>query len=110
MMKKNSTLVYSTDPKQKIKTKDSVEKTQSDSDGIIRIYRETKGRKGAGVSIVRGFDLENAELKTLAKQLKRLCGTGGTIKEGAIEIQGDHREKIKAHLEQSGHQVKLAGG
>ena len=79
-------------------------------DGFIRIRRETAGRNGKGVTTLTGFELPAAELQTLAKQLKQLCGTGGTVKEWTIEIQGDQREKLKAELEKRGFKVKLAGG
>ncbi|MFG6158932.1 translation initiation factor Sui1 [Halomonas sp. 1390] len=79
-------------------------------DGIVRLRRETKGRKGKGVTLVEGVPLKADELKTLAKALKKRCGTGGAVKEGVIEIQGDQREVLKAELEQRGYRVKLAGG
>ena len=81
-----------------------------ESDGIIRLSRETKGRKGKGVTLIKGIQGDEAELKALGKRLKQICGTGGTVKNGTIEIQGDVREKIKAELENKGHKVKLAGG
>ncbi|WP_129141208.1 translation initiation factor Sui1 [Modicisalibacter coralii] len=79
-------------------------------DGIVRIRRETSGRKGKGVTTVTGVPLAEGELKTLAKSLKKRCGTGGAVKEGVIEIQGDHRQALKAELEAQGYRVKLAGG
>jgi len=79
------------------------------SDGIVRIARQTKGRKGSGVSLVTGVPLEGNDLKKLAKKLKQKCGTGGTIKSGTIEIQGDHREVLKQELLQLGYVVKLSG-
>lgn len=79
-------------------------------DGVVRIRRETSGRKGKGVTTLSGVPLPAAELKTLAKQLKQRCGTGGAVKEGVIEIQGDHRATLKAELENRGYAVKLAGG
>lgn len=79
-------------------------------DGVVRVRRETGGRGGKTVTVVYGVPLPEAKLKDLAGDLKRLCGTGGTIKEGNIEIQGDHRERIVAALEQRGYTVKLAGG
>ena len=79
-------------------------------DGFIRIRRETAGRSGKGVTTLSGFDLAEDALKNLSKELKQLCGTGGTIKSGIIEIQGDQREKIKVELESRGFKVKLAGG
>jgi translation initiation factor 1 len=83
---------------------------QSKKDGIIRIQRETKGRKGKGVTLITGIPLAGAELKALAKTLKQKCGTGGTIKNGVIEIQGDHRELLLELLKEKGWQVKKAGG
>ena len=79
-------------------------------DGIVRIHRETKGRKGKGVSIVTGLDLSDKELKALAKKLKARCGTGGTVKDGNIEIQGDQRDTLMAELEKLGYTVRKAGG
>lgn len=79
-------------------------------DGIVRLRRETKGRKGKGVTLVEGVPLKSEELKTLAKALKKRCGTGGALKEGIIEIQGDHRDALKTELEARGYRVKLAGG
>jgi translation initiation factor 1 len=107
MVNKESRLVYSTDAGR-------ITNTQSpqviETDGTVRIRRETKGRKGKGVTTVSGIGLAEADLKTLAKQLKQKCSTGGTVKDGVIEVQGDHREKLKAELEKLGHNVKLAGG
>lgn len=80
------------------------------NDGVVRIARQTKGRKGAGVSLVTGIPLEGNDLKKLAKKLKQKCGTGGTIKSGTIEIQGDHRAALQAELVQLGYVVKLSGG
>ncbi|TGD74903.1 translation initiation factor Sui1 [Mangrovimicrobium sediminis] len=79
-------------------------------DGIVRLHRETKGRGGKAVTLVRGLPLGETELKALAKTLKRKCGVGGAVKDGCIEIQGEQRELIKAELEKIGYTVKLAGG
>jgi len=79
-------------------------------DGIVRLGRETKGRKGKGVTLVSGVPLDEAGLKALAKELKQLCGTGGTLKDGVIEIQGDQRDKLLPILQQKGWTVKRAGG
>ena len=79
-------------------------------DGIVRIGRESKGRKGGGVTVITGLALAPIELKALARQLKKLCGTGGTAKEGVIEIQGDHRDALMTALHQLGHNVKRSGG
>ncbi|MCL7941645.1 translation initiation factor Sui1 [Halomonas sp. ATCH28] len=82
----------------------------ADLDGIVRIRRETSGRKGKGVTTIEGIPLPAGELKALAKALKKRCGTGGAVKEGIVEIQGDHRELLKGELEKRGYQVRLAGG
>ncbi|HAR07482.1 MAG: stress response translation initiation inhibitor YciH [Cobetia sp.] len=79
-------------------------------DGVVRIRRETSGRKGKGVTTVSGIPLAEKELKALAKTLKQRCGTGGSLKDGIVEIQGDHRETLKAELTRMGYTVKLAGG
>ena len=79
-------------------------------DGIVRIRRETSGRKGKGVTTISGLPLPHTELRALAKTLKKLCGTGGSVQAGIIEIQGDHRERLQRELERRGYSVKLAGG
>jgi translation initiation factor 1 len=79
-------------------------------DGIVRVMRETKGRGGKGVSVIVGLALAPAELDKLCAQLKKRCGTGGTIKDGAIEIQGEHRNTLVAELSKLGYTVKKAGG
>jgi translation initiation factor 1 len=79
-------------------------------DGIVRVRRETGGRGGKTVTAIDGVALAEEQLQELSGALKRLCGTGGTIKDGTIEIQGDHRVRIVAALEQRGYRVKLAGG
>ncbi len=78
--------------------------------GPVRVLRETKGRKGKGVTVVRGLVLQRDELKTLAKRLKQVCGTGGTVKGDAIEIQGDHRDRVVEELKRAGYDAKRAGG
>jgi translation initiation factor 1 len=82
----------------------------SAGDRIVRVGRETKGRKGKGVSIISGVPLQGQELFQLAKQLKSRCGSGGTVKNGVIEIQGDHRALIVQELKKSGFVAKLSGG
>lgn len=79
-------------------------------DGIVRVGRETKGRKGSGVSIITGVSLHPEGLKDLAKTLKQKCGTGGTVKGRTIEIQGDHRDLLVSELQKLGYTVKKAGG
>jgi translation initiation factor 1 len=79
-------------------------------DGIVRIGRETKGRKGKGVTVITGVPLGPVELKELARELKARCGSGGTVKDGVIEIQGDHRDTLLEELKKRGWAVKLSGG
>lgn len=81
---------------------------QLPNDGVVRVFREKGGRGGKIVTVVRG--LAAGDLAPVAKDLKRHCGSGGSVKEGAVELQGDHREKVAARLEAQGHRVKLAGG
>ena len=76
----------------------------------IYIHRETKGRGGKPVSLVKNLSLPKSELKALAKKLKQSCGSGGTVKDGVIEIQGEHRKKIAEVLEKLGYKTKIAGG
>ena len=79
-------------------------------EGIIRVSRETKGRKGKCVSLVSGVPLDHGGLLELAKRLKQKCGSGGTVKDGVIEIQGDHRDTIVKDLAAEGYSAKKAGG
>ena len=77
---------------------------------VARIQREKKGRRGKTVTVVRDLQLIPEDLKSLGKHLKQACGTGGTVKDGNIEIQGDHREKVAATLEALGYKTKFVGG
>lgn len=113
------TLVYSTDfgracpgcgqPQAQCSCK---AKARPAGDGIVRVSRETAGRKGKGVTVVRGLPLDDETLGALGKQLKAACGSGGTVKDGVVEIQGDHLDKILAWLKArpEGWTVKRAGG
>ena len=80
------------------------------NDGIVRIRRETKGRGGKTVTAIFGVPLDDKELQQFAKSLKRSCGTGGTVKDGVIVIQGDHRDTLLSEITKEGYTVKLAGG
>ena len=82
----------------------------SSGTGVVRVGRETKGRKGAGVTVVQGVPLAGKELSALAKELKRRCGSGGTVRDGVIEVQGDHRDAIVKALAGRGWDVKRSGG
>jgi len=101
-------LVYSTNSG-RIKQKTS-NKQVTASDGFAKVRRETKGRKGKGVVIIAGLGLDDRSLKELAKKLKKICGSGGTVVDETIEIQGDKRELIKETLEKEGFKVKFIGG
>lgn len=79
-------------------------------DGIVRVSRETKGRAGKGVTLVKGVPLDDEELMALGKKLKAACGSGGTVKDGVIEVQGDHVERVIESLKAQGYRVKRAGG
>jgi len=79
-------------------------------DGIVRVSRETKGRAGKGVSLIAGLPIDAEQIEQLATKLKKRCGTGGTVKDGVIEIQGDHRDVLVAELIKLGFQAKKAGG
>lgn len=80
------------------------------ADGTVRVSRETKGRAGKGVTLVQGLGLEGDALTALAKALKAACGSGGTVKDGVVEVQGDHCDKVVAWLAAKGWKVKRAGG
>ena len=85
-------------------------RTAPESDGTVRVGRETKGRKGKGVTVIAGVPLDEAGMRELAKQLKAKCGAGGTVKDGVIEIQGDHRDLVLEELKKYGWPVKRSGG
>ncbi|MBU0483231.1 MAG: translation initiation factor Sui1 [Proteobacteria bacterium] len=118
MKNKNTGLVYSTEsgricPACNNQTVKCVcQKLQSvpKSDGIVRLIRETKGRKGKGVTLITGLPLDHEGLKKIATSLKQKCGSGGSLKNGVIEIQGDHREVLENELSKLGYKVKRAGG
>ena len=93
-------------------TKSVIPKTQSlpPQQQTAYLHRETKGRGGKTVTLVKNLVLSENDYKTLLKTIKQTCGSGGTLKEGVIEIQGDHREKIAELLRKLGYKAKLAGG
>jgi translation initiation factor 1 len=80
------------------------------SDGVVRVSRETQGRKGKGVTVIAGLGLPAPELEALATELKKRCGSGGSVENGRIEIQGDHRDRLVEELTRRGWKAKRAGG
>ncbi len=114
----NTRLVYSDEfgsncpvckkPLNKCRCKES--KPAPKADGVVRVSRSSAGRKGKGVTIITGVPLQGKELKDLAKKLKQKCGSGGTVKDGIIEVQGEHRDTLIDELQKKGWTVKKAGG
>ena len=101
-------IVFSTE-KGRIKP-DKKKPTVPQGDGIVRVGRETKGRKGKGMTVIMGVPLHPEGLRELARKLKQKCGTGGTVKGSIIEIQGDHRDLLVSELQAMGYTVKKSGG
>ena len=106
----DSKLVYSTAVGRVAPKKDPVAPRRPRGDGIVRVRREVKGRRGKTVTTIDGVPLPDEDLRALASELKRSRGTGGTVKDGVIELQGDHRDALIAELEDRGYTVKKAGG
>ena len=113
----NSGLVYSTDggrmcPECRQPLEGCVCKARAAAagDGVVRVSRQTKGRGGKSVTLVKGLALDAAALALLGKQLRTACGSGGTVKDGVIEVQGDHCELVMEALTKLGHRPKRAGG
>jgi translation initiation factor 1 len=100
----SSRRVYSTEDGDLRGREDAAPAPTATSDGIVRVSRETSGRRGKGVTVVRG--LPRADVASMATELKKLCGSGGTAKDGVVEIQGDHREKLVARLRERGYTVR----
>lgn len=105
---KNTRLVYSTD-QGRVKPESSTQQTPV-GDGTVRVQLERKGRGGKTVTAITGVPLAPPELKQLGKQLKQRCGTGGSVKDGLILIQGDHCDTVVAELKKAGYNAKRSGG
>jgi translation initiation factor 1 len=106
-------LVYTSDPEEAKRLRESQKMTElrdaAPSSQTIRVELDRKSRGGKNVTLLSGFELTPASLQALAKQLKSRCGSGGTIRERTIEIQGDHRETVAAELAKLGYKVKRIG-
>jgi translation initiation factor 1 len=79
-------------------------------DGVVRLFRDRGGRNGKTVTVIHGLRDQGAALEARLAEMKRLCGAGGTLRDGVLEVQGDHRERLAQHLRGLGYTVKLAGG
>ena len=108
--KNTSGFVYSTNPDFSVENEESNEETLAPNQQDLRVWRDSKSRKGKTVTLVKGFVGTDDDLKTLEKLLKSKCGVGGTSKDGEIVIQGDMRDKIHDILKAAGYGVKKAGG
>jgi translation initiation factor 1 len=106
----DSRLVYSSDGGRMLPRKEPAPPRRPPGDATVRVRREVKGRRGKTVTTIEGVPLTEGDLRDLASELKRRCGTGGSVKDGVIEIQGDHRDILVAELEGRGYTVKRAGG
>ncbi|MGJ7916616.1 translation initiation factor Sui1 [Massilia sp. LXY-6] len=113
----NSGLVYSTEGgrmcpacRQPVSACACKAKAVIAGDGVVRVSRQTKGRGGKSVTVVKGLALDAAALALLGKQLRTACGSGGTVKDGVIEIQGEHCDLVMETLTKHGHHPKRAGG
>lgn len=117
-IEKNSTLVYSSETgrvcpgcgKPEGQCVCAARKSAPAAGGPVRVMRQTKGRKGKGVTLITGLALDRAGLEALAKELKQRCGAGGAVKDVVIEIQGEHRELLVEELKKRGYAAKAAGG
>ena len=106
----NSIMVYSSDSGRIKNEKPGSKASSPAADGTVRLRREVKGRGGGTVIVISGLQITPPQIKELAVALKKKCGCGGTIKDGVIEIQGDHRDALVLELQSRGYKVKLAGG
>lgn len=110
MSKKNrSGIVYSTNPEFEYNDQEDEPDTLAPQQQDLRIWLDRKGG-GKVITVVKGFIGSNTDLETLGKQLKGLCGSGGTVKDGEVQIQGDHRDKVIAWLTSKSYKAKKAGG
>ncbi len=104
-------VVVKRDPAERLKAlRPQVPAASAASAAKVRVGRETSGRSGKGVTVVTGLPLTAPDLEALATRLKKLCGAGGAVKDGVIEIQGDHRDRLVQQLQKLGYEAKRSGG
>jgi translation initiation factor 1 len=112
MPKSDSRTVWSSENGDLSKQMDAGKRMKSlpPNEQTVYLHRDSKGRGGKAVTLIKKLVLSEEDMKDLAGHLKQICGSGGTVKEGLIEIQGEHREKIAEALKKMGYKVKIAGG
>ncbi len=112
MSQNNNRTIWSSDQGdlRKQESGGAIMKSQPPQEQTAYLHRDSKGRGGKAVTLIKKLMLSEEDMKNLAKRLKQVCGTGGTVKDGEIEIQGEHREKIADELKKLGYKVKIAGG
>lgn len=106
----NTKVVWSSSDGDLRKARDPAEQARLEGGGPVKVRRETAGRRGKAATTVSGVPLDDAGLRELAGRLKKRCGVGGAVKDGVIELQGDHRDVVVSVLRDAGYDVKLAGG
>ena len=110
MAKRDAKVVWSSDDGDLRKARDPGLKARREAGGRVKVRRETSGRRGKAVTAVYDVPLDDAALKELAGRLKKRCGVGGSVKDGVVELQGDHRDVVVEVLRADGYDVVLAGG
>ena len=110
MARRDAKVVFSTTDGDLRKARDPALRARLEGDGRVRVRRETSGRRGKAVTTVAGVPVDDAELKALAGRLKKRCGVGGAVKDGVVELQGDHRDLVVELLRAEGFDVVAAGG
>ena len=110
MAKRDARVVWSSDDGDLRKARDPGLKARREAGGRVKVKRETRGRRGKAVTAVYDVPLDDAGLKELAGRLKKRCGVGGSVKDGVVELQGDHRDVVVEVLRADGYDVVLAGG
>ena len=110
MAKRDARVVWSSDDGDLRKARDPGLKARREAGGRVKVKRETSGRRGKAVTAVYDVPLDDAGLKELAGRLKKRCGVGGSVKDGVVELQGDHRDVVVEVLRADGYEVVLAGG